>query len=379
MNLTRPLYSLAIAAAVVFSLATQVYAQAPENVAACEAFTAAIEAQGNATIVSGIDAEEAVFEQGPLGFVFGSFDDGEVLSGQGVAVDTPQLTIPSGTLTPDEVFGVIPAETFFSVQGNIGGAPVDVLFFIDPVDFLQPPTTLVFEPNPDLGDACGFCLTTIIDPAIATPGALTVDIYDGDTLIAQRDFSTGDLSFIAEPGQTFTRVEFPANGATDISVAFCEDPVSPPEVSNQECLAALAAEIGELADAATDPCDAYLLNVASCALNFSAKDRFYEEDGNRLSRKGCNVFTGAAYAICYLEHAGVDGTEEIVDSILEKLEQIVDDEIDYAIANGGRPDFIECAEDYAELAEWIDEDLDNPVVATIAYKLAWAHAYFATY
>ena len=91
------------------------------------------------------------------------------------------------------------------------------------------------------------------------------------------------------------------------------------------------------------------------------------------------MFTGAAYAICYLEHAGVDGTEEIVDSILEKLEQIVDDEIDYAIANGGRPDFIECAEDYAELAEWIDEDLDNPVVATIAYKLAWAHAYFATY
>jgi len=87
----------------------------------------------------------------------------------------------------------------------------------------------------------------------------------------------------------------------------------------------------------------------------------------------------AAYAICYLEHTGVEGTEDIVDRIIAKLDQIVDEEIDFAIENGGRSDFIERAEDLAEAAEWIDTDLDNPLVATIAYKLAWANAYLATY
>ncbi len=151
------------------------------------------------------------------------------------------------------------------------------------------------------------------------------------------------------------------------------------EVSSQQCLANIAVEIGDLADAATDSADAYALNVACAALNFAAEDEFFEEDGNRLTRLGGNVFTGAAYAIAFLEYTSVEGTEDIVDRILDKLEQIVDDEIDYAIDNGGRPKFIERAEDLAEVAQWIDEDLDNPVVATVVYKLAWATAFFATY
>jgi len=50
MNLTPPLYFLAIAVALLSSHVTQVYAQAPDSTSGCEEFTAAIEAMGDATI-----------------------------------------------------------------------------------------------------------------------------------------------------------------------------------------------------------------------------------------------------------------------------------------------------------------------------------------
>lgn len=245
-------------------------------------------------------------------------------------------------------------------------------------------TDSVFEPDSELGDVCGVCFSGLFtNGGSATLAAEQLEIFDGDTSLGIV-LPAVDPSFIAGPGQTITRIERRVlfgqlNVTADIVLAVKSAPVVEEDVSSQQCLANIAVEIGDLADAATDSEDAYALNVACAALNFAARDDFFEEDGNRLTRYGSSVFTGAAYAISFLEYADVEGTEDIVDRILDKLEQIVDDEIDYALANGGTPKFIERAEDLAEIAQWIDEDLDNPVIATFVYKLAWVKAFFATY
>ena len=242
----------------------------------------------------------------------------------------------------------------------------------------------VFEPDSELGDVCGVCFSAFFSNGSSTNFANEqLEIFDGDTSLGIV-IPSEDPSFIAGPGQKITRIERrilfgQVNLITDMVLAVKRAPVVEEDVSSQQCLANIAVEIGDLADAATDSEDAYALNVACAALNFAARDDFFEEDGNRLTRYGSSVFTGAAYAISFLEYADVEGTEDIVDRILDKLEQIVDDEIDYALANGGTPKFIERAEDLAEVAQWIDEDLDNPVIATFVYKLAWVKAFFATY
>ena len=242
----------------------------------------------------------------------------------------------------------------------------------------------VFEPDSELGDVCGVCFSAFFSNGSSTNFANEqLEIFDGDTSLGIV-IPSEDPSFIAGPGQKITRIERrilfgQVNVVTDMVLAVKPAPVVEEDVSSQQCLANIAVEIGDLADAATDSEDAYALNVACAALNFAARDDFFEEDGNRLTRYGSSVFTGAAYAISFLEYADVEGTEDIVDRILDKLEQIVDDEIDYALANGGTPKFIERAEDLAEVAQWIDEDLDNPVIATFVYKLAWVKAFFATY
>ena len=243
---------------------------------------------------------------------------------------------------------------------------------------------VVFEPDSELGDVCGVCFSAFFSNGSSTNFANEqLEIFDGDTSLGIV-IPSEDPSFIAGPGQKITRIERrilfgQVNVVTDMVLAVKPAPVVEEDVSSQQCLANIAVEIGDLADAATDSEDAYALNVACAALNFAARDDFFEEDGNRLTRYGSSVFTGAAYAISFLEYADVEGTEDIVDRILDKLEQIVDDEIDYALANGGTPKFIERAEDLAEVAQWIDEDLDNPVIATFVYKLAWVKAFFATY
>jgi len=374
MNLTRTLCFFAIAAAFVSSFATQTHAQNAANVAACEAFNAAVAEKEGAFVVSGILAEETTSPPFPTGVDLTGI--AIIQSFQTVAVDTPSITLPSGTLTSI----ALPAGDFSAgdtFTGIFAGADGFAKEAIIGSNGLGRATEFSLTPDPALGTAYGFCLVSGRDgnSFLGSPDDV-VSIFDGDTLIGQ--VTGDDQSFFAAPGETITRIDFVGALVCDLQVAFCTD-VPDPEVSNQECFENIAAEVGALADAATDSNDAYALNVASAALSFSAKDKFYEEDGNRLSRFGSNVFTGAAYAICYLEHTGVEGTEEIVDRILEKLEQIVDDEIAYAIENGGQPNFIERAEDFAEVAEWIDNELDNPFVATIAYKLAWANAYFATY
>ena len=114
-------------------------------------------------------------------------------------------------------------------------------------------------------------------------------------------------------------------------------------------------------------------------IEYAADDVFFEEDGERLSAHGGSLFTYSAYAIYYLQASGADGTDELVEEILAKLDAIVDSEIEYAIANAGDSRLIERAEHLVDVAQFIDDDLGNEVVASIAYKLAWLNAYCATY
>jgi len=102
MNLQRTVHSLAIAVAILSTHANQANSQTPESLAACEAFTAIVEARDNSTIVSGIRALET-------GIVpFQNLEPGELpntfySTAQILVTDTPHLTLPSGTLTP---FGI---------------------------------------------------------------------------------------------------------------------------------------------------------------------------------------------------------------------------------------------------------------------------------
>jgi len=366
MRFTRSVYCLAIAVAMLSNLATQAHAQFGEI--ACEEFTAAVAEIEGAFIVSGIEAEETIQFIPP---------ENEDLRAELVEFDTPQLTLPSGTLvldlsdTPELFRSGVPFSIF-----NLDQNPVSQLFSSRTfdsegnVDGVRP---LFFVPDPELGTLIGFAFVEQNFNGNEFEGSAP-QFFDGDRQLSFPEDGTRfglDNAFIVEPGMQITHVIFDPASVSEIKAAYIPLPPVVEPVSNQECLASIAAEIGDLADAATDSNDAYALNVACAALSFAAKDKFFEEDGNRLSNRGANVFTGAAYAICYLQHTGVEDTGDIVDRILDKLEQIVDDEIAYAIANGGRPEFIDRAEDLAELAEWIDEDLDNPV--------AWVNAYFATY
>ena len=94
---------------------------------------------------------------------------------------------------------------------------------------------------------------------------------------------------------------------------------------------------------------------------------------------GGSLFIGGAYTVAYLERVDDPQSDVLIDQLLDVLECIVDREIDYAIANDGHACLLERAEDFANLAEIIDEDFDNQVVATLAYKLAWLNAYYSTY
>ena len=388
MKLIRPLYALAIALIAVSSLTSQSFAQDDVlSFGLCEELTAAVEARGNATIVSGIQIEEAVTQELDPESVENSVTP---LAIQILEADADRLTLPAGTIERFQT-----QENFDSISQPFPFNAGDELSFAFPVPTIDGTSTEIvevifpgflteefsFQPDPNLGDAIGFCLPIAVAEEIAT-SEIAIRVFDGDTVIGEIELDgfLTDTTFLAQPGQTITRIDFIGLVIfTDFQVAFATGPPVPTVVSNQECFENIAVEVGELADAATDSYDAYALNVASAALSFSAQGKFYEEDGNRLSRLGGNVFTGAAYAISYLEHTGVEGTEDIVDRIIDKLDQIVDEEIAFAIENGGAPQFIERAEELAEVAEWIDNDLDNPVVATIAYKLAWANAFFSTY
>jgi len=146
---------------------------------------------------------------------------------------------------------------------------------------------MFFTPDPELGTAFGFCVSGagfsnegggLVVFGASSPGSIDESsVFDGEEVIAQFEFpgslDPASFTFIAEPGQTITRIGFFNVLANDFQVGFCEpEPPVVEEISNQDCFEAIAVEVGALADAATDSEDAYALNLACAALHFAAKD-----------------------------------------------------------------------------------------------------------
>jgi len=214
MNLTHSLNYLAIAVAMVSSFATQAHAQTLESVAACEAFTSAVAEIEGAVVVSGLEAEETFPRFGV---------DGELVA-YSFLFDTPQITIPSGTIVSDlsdppelflqnllyrqvNSFNVIGDDTVFGLATGLG--------FVD------------FVPDPELGTFIGIAIEANLVVVFNRLAA-----YDGDTRLnglfpvdGEPDLLSDEISaFLVEPGQNVTNVRFLAQGVSNLKAAYISNP-----------------------------------------------------------------------------------------------------------------------------------------------------------
>lgn len=257
---------------------------------------------------------------------------------------------------------------------------------------LEDPKPLVLDLDPDLGKVEGLSLQT---------GILRVSLFDGDTLLENFVPLANDpdpnsdqiFNWINTQGLNITRIEFSAPEPGDlpdgteileagglvgpIKASFLPCPEEPETCFDQ--LDDVKAEVEALLATATGKDARRLQNALDC-ICWSQHDCFWvQPSGDRLTGYGSNVFLAGAYAICYLERVSDPQADVIIDQYLAALECLVDKEIEYAIANGGTQCYIDQAIDYADLAEVIDDEFDNQVVASLAYRLAWLNAYYSTY
>lgn len=247
--------------------------------------------------------------------------------------------------------------------------------------------TIEYVVDPALEIVSGFCIRY-------GTGAAVVRVFDGDNLIATIDAAVGQT--VADPdgvhicwentnGDNVTSFDIsyiegtgvaPAVEIFDTEIRFI--PRVPVEESNFESLTEVVDQLEDLADS-LDGNDAVLANRAIYLLDYIHEDFFWElPEGERLSRYGSTVFLGSAYAVAYLNRIGTEEARLIAEDIVSVLEQVVDAEIAYAYENGGRTDFIERAEDIADVAEYIDEEFDCDAIASLVYRRAWLFAYCST-
>ena len=255
----------------------------------------------------------------------------------------------------------------------------------------------VFTPNTAaLGPLEGVCFSYLTDD---NDSVITFNAYDGETLVASFPLPNAPDDDTGKPvastfgwqnteGLNVTRFEFaieksetstidPIGVVGDGQLSFGEG-CDPPEVSCFDQLADIKADLADFVGTLSGN-DAYFAQGALDCIDWMQHDCFWEQpSGNRLTRYGGSLFIGAAYTVAYLEWIDDPEADVLIDELVAVLECLVDHEIAYAIANGGNTCYIDRAEDYAELGNIIDEDFDNEVVATLAYRLAWLHAYYAT-
>ena len=243
--------------------------------------------------------------------------------------------------------------------------------------------TFYLDPDPALGPVEGFCFHY-------GSAGFNIDIYDGATLVESlhapssgpTDFA--DFGWINVDGLNVTRIEIYSvpdvpmgNPVTFISsIDFSFGVYCPPADSPYDQLTGVRDDIATLlADASGR--DAVYLNRALTALN-QMQNGFLWQDDNRLTRFGGRLFVAAGFAVAFLERTSDPQADAIIDDLMSALATIVDTEIAYAIDNGGDGDLIAQAEYFAQLARIIDNDYDNQVIATRAYRLAWSSAYNST-
>ena len=345
------------------------------------------------------------------------FDDGDIQDGFTVYPISPDPVIfkfealegdgwllgyeqPEGTVIDNDGDGIddgMPFASYFARPFDYQGEsfPASIPFLAaDPGGY-----EFVLRFDEASGPVNGFCL----DYFKSVQADFQVSLYDGDLLLETFDVDAGqptnsrlDFGYLNSEEFNITHVEFTFipfdvdSGAPDqpfpiplaalifdVQIAFCED-LPPVEATCYDQLATLVAEIQAAADAA-DGRDARYYNAAAACAEYMQCEAFWDDDFDRLSRYGGSLFIGGAYTIAYLERVDDPQSDVLIDKLLDVLDCIVDREIDYAIDNGGEACLIERAEDFADLAEIIDEDFDNQVVATLAYKLAWLNAFYSTY
>ena len=271
-----------------------------------------------------------------------------------------------------------------------------ILEFSNPLNDPQP---LVLELDPSLGQLEGFFVEA---------GRLRVSLFDGDTLLDNYPVSTSTTTsviginqagWINTQGLNVTRIEFsratdedlgPSGGLTrasgllgNLKAAFTPLPEPPAEEPPAETcfdqLEDVKAEVEALLATATDA-DAYRLQSVFDCVCWIQNDAFWvQPSGDRLTSYGGNVFLGGAYTIAFLERVSDPQADVIIDQLLDVLACLVDREIEYAIENGGRQANIDKAMDFADLGDIIDDEFENEVVASLAYKLAWLNAFYSTY
>ena len=243
--------------------------------------------------------------------------------------------------------------------------------------------------NPAVGSLTGFCLR------YGNAFQANVNIYEGTTLIdscntevGQNDIVGGTPTYICwsnSTGANVTRIEIEPilDGSGGEEIALLEGEFSFGDCdANPTCFEQLGSvkdNVASFLDSTTNAEDAYWAEGALDCICWSQQDVFWEQpSGDRLSRYGGSFFIGAAYAVAYLECVDDPQADVLIDELMVVLECIVDAEIEYAIANGGRSCFIDRAEDLANLGEMIDDDFNNEIIATLVYRLAWLNAYYST-
>ena len=304
-----------------------------------------------------------------------------------------------GQISGPVVEGASGQASFSAIPLNDG--VVGVVTALAEADTEEEPIVFTFN-NPELGPLNGFLFSFTRPLTNITSGDVVVSTFNGDTPLESFVVSSDELSSDAngvdsfsfglindDASQNITSVEVMAadgsetdgalNGLIVTDARFVFSDVEPPVETCFAQLTDVGLEVSALLANSEGRDAAYLRGALSC-IQWSQSDFFWEQpSGDRLSIYGSSVFIGAAYTVSYLQRVDDPQADVIVDQLLDVLECIVDNEIEYAIANGGRESFIERAVDFAELGEIIDGDFDNQVVATLAYKLAWVHAYYSTY
>ena len=331
---------------------------------------------------------------------------GGVLSSDGSLQDlqNPQ-SLPWGSISGSSSLAF---ETSFSgiyldIDNDDGSRTVIAPYLfslVNNVDEIVPTVDFTFD-NPDRGPLTGFLLgflpfgggdieyqITIYDDLGAPIDTFDISIGEegSNTDMSSKDFGSVSVGWINNDDRNVSRVEVASKPlSSDVAVAvvgrgqFAFLDAEPPVETCFDQLTDVRDEVANLLTTSEGRDAAYLRGALSC-IQWSQNDWFWEQpSGDRLSIYGSSVFIGAAYTVSYLKRVKDPQADVIIDDLLDVLECIVDNEIEYAIANGGRESFIERAVDFAELGEIIDGDFDNQVVATLAYKLAWVHAYYATY
>lgn len=311
--------------------------------------------------------------------------DGEVMTlddapngSQIGAIPTGNQQLPWGTVSQDNN---VPSQTVFnkSASGIVNSAALEG----------QPVVHNINSPR----CLTGFCFRYVTSRArvlIYVEGN-AAPAYDFTSAAGQETANAPETHICwTNPGnEIVTRIEIARGGANESGGLTALNVLDGGEFSFADCAPNGPSCFDQLADVkvsvdgflatTTDEDDAYWAEGALDCICWMQQDVFWEQpSGDRLSRYGGSMFIGAAYAVAYLECVDDPAADALIEEIMIVLECIVDREIEYAIANGGRSCFIDRAEDLADLGEVIDDDFENEVIATLVYRLAWLNAYYAT-